>query len=175
MSSEIVEPVVTALPVGAWEVDPANSRVGFDVRHLWGLGSVRGRFEEFAGKLVAHERGVEGELSIHAASVNTNNGRRDEHLRSAAFFDVERYPEIRFTTSAVTDRRGGLTVSGDLLIGAKQLRLQLPATVEDRGDRVVVRTATEIARKDAGLAWNVAGMIARRAKLDLELELVRVD
>jgi polyisoprenoid-binding protein YceI len=175
MSSEIVEHVVTAFPVGVWRVDPAKSRVGFDVRHLWGLATVRGRFDEFRGTLVSEEHGLGGELSIDAASINTKNRRRDEHLRSAAFFDVERYPEIKFTTAAVTDRRKGLTISGDLRIGANQLRLQLPVTVEDRGDRVVLRSATAIARDHAGLAWNVAGMIGRRAKFAVELELVRVD
>ena len=75
---------------------------------------VHGRFDEFRGTLVSQEHGVGGELSIDAASINTSNRRRDKHLRSAAFFDVERYPEIKFTTAAVTDRRKGLTISGDL-------------------------------------------------------------
>jgi polyisoprenoid-binding protein YceI len=175
MSIERLESAATALPLGVWRVDPATSRVGFDVRHMWGLGTVRGEFEQFRGTLVSQEEGASGHLSIEAASLTTNNAKRDEHLRSADFFDVERHPDITFTEVAVSDHEEGVTVVGELRIRDVGLRLELPTTVEDRGDRIVLRTATAFAREDAGLAWNKAGMIRGDAKVALELELVRED
>jgi polyisoprenoid-binding protein YceI len=80
MSAEIVENVVTALPLGTWHVNAAKSRIGFDARHLWGLATVHGRFDSFRGTLVSQEHGVGGELSIDAASVETKNAKRDKHL-----------------------------------------------------------------------------------------------
>src|SRR6478752_2290741 len=89
------------LPEGTWTVDSDVSAVAFAVRGMWGLDKVRGSFGDYRGTLVAHPRGSRGELVISAASLDTANAKRDEHLRSADFFDVERHPEIVFTTSAV--------------------------------------------------------------------------
>jgi polyisoprenoid-binding protein YceI len=175
MATQITENVVTGIPQGMWNVDPAASRVGFDVRHMWGLATVHGRFADLRGTLVSRKQEIEGELSIDAASVKTKNPIRDNHLRSKDFFDVERHPLITFTTVGVTDRNDGVTIAGDLRIGPKQVRLQLPVTVEDRGERIVLRSAIAVPRKDVGLAWNVMGTIRGDAQLTMALELLRAD
>ncbi len=94
--------VSTPLTTGTWTVDPAHSRVGFAVRHM-GIATVRGEFTKFEGTLEvsadlssAHAGG-----SVEVASVFTNEPQRDGHLRSPDFFDVERYPTISFTSTAI--------------------------------------------------------------------------
>lgn len=175
MATQITENAVTALPRGTWNLDPAASHVGFDVRHMWGLATVHGHFAEFHGTLVSREQDIAGELSIDVASVNTKNPIRDNHLRSKHFFDAKRHPQITFTTAAVTDGSDGVTIAGDLRIGPKQVRLQLPVTVEDRGERIVLRAAIAVPREDAGLAFSPMGMIRGDAQLTIALELVRAD
>ena len=86
---------------GRWVLDPASSRADFHVKHFWGAMTVRGRFERIAGEGTVEPRGtVSGHLRIEAMSLSTNNRRRDEHLRSADFFDVTHHPELLVDASA---------------------------------------------------------------------------
>src|SRR3954452_22420088 len=105
------------LPQGVWRVASSRSEVGFAVKEMWGLRTVRGRFGAYDGSLQVRAGGAAGELRIEADSFDTGNRRRDRHLRSPAFFDVEHHPRIVFTTTAATVRDGGLTVRGTLAIG----------------------------------------------------------
>ena len=91
---------------------------------MWGLATVRGVFREFGGRLDVRPSAVAGRLTIEAASLDTRNKRRDKHLRSADFFDVERYPRIVFTVTAVSARDAGLSVTGDLAIGTARVPLE---------------------------------------------------
>ena len=80
-----------------WRIDPQRSSIEFHVRHLWGLQTVKGRFERYDGTLdLAADPAIE--LAIDADSLNTNQTRRDEHLRSAAFFDTPNNPQVRFVS-----------------------------------------------------------------------------
>jgi polyisoprenoid-binding protein YceI len=161
------------VPEGTWHVDPAAGSVGFEVRTMWGLAKVRGTFARYRGALVAQPQGMGGELVIEAASLDTNNAKRDGHLRSGDFFDVDRHPEIVFTTISVTARGDDLTISGDLRIGRKSVRLHLPVDVERRDGRLRLRTTTSVTRASAGLDWNRLGMIGGDVRLTLDLELTR--
>ena len=87
MSSTITE---TQTTLERWTADPSRTTVEFEVKHLWGLHTVRGRFRRFDGSYVVGPAGSEIELTIDAASVDTGNAARDKHLRSADFFDVDR-------------------------------------------------------------------------------------
>ncbi len=92
---------------GVWNIVPDRSAVTFKIRNMWGLVNVKGSFTEFAGDGQLTGKGaVFGRLDIRAASLNTGIGRRDEHLRSADFFDVERYPEISVVITAVHPPEG---------------------------------------------------------------------
>jgi polyisoprenoid-binding protein YceI len=161
------------LPTGVWRVDDSASHVGFEIKNLWGLATVSGEFEDVRGVLTVGASSVDAELTIDASSLNTQNERRDKHLRSADFFGVELYPEIRFETSSATYRPGGLTIAGDLRIRESRLRLYLPVDVYDQLDQLVVRTRTVVSRALVGLGWNRLGMIGNAASVKVELTLTR--
>jgi polyisoprenoid-binding protein YceI len=161
------------LPEGTWTVDPGASAVAFEATGMWGLAKVRGIFSSYRGTLTAGPRAVGGELAIDAASLDTENAKRDAHLRSADFFDVERHPEIVFITSSMQQGDEGLTVSGDLRVGAYTTRLDIPVDVERFGDDLRLQATTSVVRESVGLGWNKLGMIRGDAQLTLDLTLTR--
>jgi polyisoprenoid-binding protein YceI len=159
-------------PDGAWRVDPGGSEVGFAVTELWGLRTVRGVFGRFEGSLTVGGGAAAGELTIEAASLYTGQDRRDRHLRSPAFFDVEQQPRIVFAATAVSGRQAGPTVEGELAIGSARVPLEIPVSVEPLADGGL-RLAGEasVSRQAAGLAWNKLGMIRGDALLYARLTL----
>ena len=155
-------------------VDRRGSEIGFAVKEMWGLRTVRGIFRAYDGSLRVQAGGAAGELTIEAGSLDTGQHRRDRHLRSPAFFDVERYPRIVFAATAVTARDGGLLVEGEMAIGSSSLRLEIPATLEHVAEGAVRLAAqTTVSREAAGVAWNKLGMIRGNALLHAELTLRR--
>ena len=107
---------ILRVPTGTWAVDPVHSSVEFRVKHMM-ISTVRGRFGVFEGTIEAapdyHDSKVHG--TIDAASIDTNDTRRDNHLRSADFFDVENHPTIRFESTTVEHvKKGDYRVTGDL-------------------------------------------------------------
>jgi polyisoprenoid-binding protein YceI len=168
-------PITTSSTLtGTWHVDPAAGSVGFTVRTMWAVSKVRGSFSRYRGTLTAQPQGAEGELVIEAASLDTKNAKRDEHLRSDDFFAVERHPEIVFKTLSVAPRAEGMSITGALWIGGRNLRLELPVDVVREGDRMRLRASQSVSRERAGLTWNKLGMIRGDAQLEVDLELVRV-
>lgn len=164
------------VPAGAWSVDPEHSEVGFAVKTMWGLQTVTGVFRTWDGRLRVADAdagaGTEGHLTIEAASLDTGNARRDRHLRSADFFDVERHPQVVFRTTAVAAGEGGLVVRGELTVGAHQVAMEIPVEVEHGADGSLrLRGAATVARGDAGLGWNWLGAIGKDAKLHARLLL----
>ncbi len=91
----------TLIPTGTWTADPAHSKVGFAVKHM-GIATVRGEFTEFEGTLEVGDdlSSARAYGTVKAASVDTNEPQRDEHLRSADFFDAETFPELSFQSTA---------------------------------------------------------------------------
>ena len=162
------------LPDGIWRVNPQRSEVGFAVNEMWGLRTVRGVFGAYSGSLEVRAGGAAGELAIEAGSLDTGSSRRDQHLRSPAFFDVDRNPRIVFTATAVTARDGGLTVTGELVIGSSRVQLEIPVGVGQLADGALrLAGKTTVSRTAAGLAWNKLGMIRGDAVLHTELTLER--
>src|SRR4051794_17550482 len=81
--------------VGVWKVDPARSTIGFKAKSMWGLAPVKGRFKEFSGDgQITDAQTVFGRIDIKVASLDTGIRKRDDHLRSADFFEVEKFPDI---------------------------------------------------------------------------------
>src|SRR6476661_877609 len=87
--------------VGVWNVDPNQSTIGFRAKSMWGLAPVKGRFTEFNGDgQITDSQMVFGRIDIHTASLDTKLGTRDKHLRSADYFDADRFPHISVVVTA---------------------------------------------------------------------------
>jgi polyisoprenoid-binding protein YceI len=155
---------VTRADAATYRVDPAHSSVMFRVRHLFS--SVTGRFSSFDGKVVYDEQqpaksAVEG--TIDAASIDTNVKKRDDHLRSADFFDVAKYPNISFQSSGFTDvdatgKRGKM--NGTLTMHGVSKPVVVDVSFLGKGrdpggkQRAGFHGTTTVNRKDFGLNWN---------------------
>ena len=109
---------VTTHAAENYQIDPAHTSITFRIQHA-GISWVQGRFNEFAGAFTidANDAGKSSfEMTIKTASVDTNVAQRDQHLRTADFFDVEKYPEMVFKSTAVRNVDGGLEVTGDFTL-----------------------------------------------------------
>lgn len=170
----------------AWKIDAAHSAVEFSVKHMM-IATVRGRFESFDGKINVDPRdllksSVEGR--VETASINTRDANRDAHLRSADFFDAEKFPYMTFrSTSIERTGDGEFKVQGELTI--KDVTRPVTFTVSDEGhgkdpwgnQRWGLSGSTSINRKEFGLNWNVAletggWLVGEQIKINVELELV---
>jgi polyisoprenoid-binding protein YceI len=160
------------LPAGRWDVDPAQSRVGFTAKTMWGLATVKGHFHRYTGSLEVDEHGSRGTLEIESASLDTKLGKRDNHLRSADFFASDAHPNVTFTINSITAAGDGAEIDGDLVIKGKPVHLHLPVTVVgDGGERLQLTASATVERETAGMTWNRVGMITGPAKLDVDLVL----
>lgn len=148
---------------GTYVIDPAHSEIGFVARHAM-VTKVRGSFKEFDGTATTGENlaGATIDLTINVASVDTRSADRDGHLKSADFFDVEKYPSITFKSTDIKADGSDLVVTGDLTI----METTKPVTVEFEyngaavdpfgNERIGFEGKTVVNRKDFGLTWNAA-------------------
>ncbi len=144
---------------GTWRIDPAHSSVGFSVRHL--MSKVRGRFREVEGQIVIGPslRDCRTSASMRADSVDTGVPQRDEDLRSGAFLDAERHPDLAFSSSALEEEAdGSLIVVGDLTIRGITRGVRLQAEflgLDEAGlqgeSRIGFAARTTIRRSDFGV------------------------
>ncbi|GBE65552.1 hypothetical protein MFM001_20140 [Mycobacterium sp. MFM001] len=161
---------------GVWNLVPDRSTVTFKIRNFWGLMNVKGQFNDIsADGQVTGKGAVFGRLDIQTASLRTGIRRRDEHLRSADFFDVERFPEISVVVTAIQPTTGN---SADLratfTIKGISEPLPLPVQINVLGDGSVRITAEiTIDRAQFGLGWNRLGMIAKTATASADACFVR--
>jgi polyisoprenoid-binding protein YceI len=174
------------LSSGSWSVDPAHSTIEFRVKHMV-IQTVRGRFRDFDGAIVAGEEpSVSG--SIRVASLDTLNEERDAHLRSPDFFDAERYPEISFHAGAMqfNGDDAGFALPGELTIkGVTRpiaLNGEVRGTVVDMegSERIALALHGQLDRSDYGLVWNrmleTGGVLVGDAvDLLIDVAAVRVD
>lgn len=133
MTTVVHEPVAQIIPEGTWDVDPVHSSVAFRVADLTqAFTFVNGRFTDIEGTIVAgaDPEDVRLEGLIRVASVSTGHEQRDADLRSPNFFDAERFPEIRFTSSEVVPREGdALTILGTLTLAGSEQEIELEGRV----------------------------------------------
>jgi polyisoprenoid-binding protein YceI len=170
-----------------WNIDTSHSGVHFTVRHMV-IAKVRGRFSRWGGTIELDEQNPTASrvsVDIEAASIDTSEEKRDAHLRSADFLDVEKSPRITFSSTRVEPKgEGEVRVTGDLAIHG--VTKPITFTVERLGrakdpwgaERVVFSAAASIDRKDFGLKWNQAleagGMlVGDRVDITLEIEAVK--
>jgi len=178
-------PALTEL-TGSWTLDPAHTRIGFVARHAM-VTKVRGSFNEFEGTAVldgANPANSHAEVTIKAASIDTRNAQRDEHLRSNDFLAMQEHPEITFTSTGarqVDDTTFELT--GDLTIRGVTKPVTIPFTFEGAAKdpfgnlRAGFEGSVAINRKDWGVSWNAAlegGGVLVSDKVTLEFEVSAV-
>lgn len=149
-----------ALPV-TYEIDPDHSGVTFTIRHF--VTNVPGRFRDFSGTIRYDKESPTAanvEFNLEAASIDTANADRDAHLRSADFFDAEKYPQLTFSSTSVRVKDPKtLEVTGNLTLKGMTKKLTLPVqflgTVPTpQGEKIGFETSFTINRKDFGIAWN---------------------
>jgi polyisoprenoid-binding protein YceI len=183
--ASVATPSVT-LAAGAWQIDPAHSHVEFAVRHLM-ISTVKGRFGDVAGILQVDPSDPAKsvvDVTINVASIDTREAQRDTHLRSADFFDVERFPTMRFKSTRVSGEADDLKVTGDLTIRDVTRQVTLTVTPEGQGkdpwggERAGYSAKGKINRSDFGLTWNQvleAGGVAvgDEIKISIDVEVVK--
>lgn len=172
---------------GTWNIDPTHSSVGFSVRHLM-ISKVRGNFENFTATFTTGENPLDTTVTAEAdvASINTNEDGRDEHLRSADFFDAASFPQISFVSKSVKVKDaedGEFIVTGDLTIKGVTKSVDFDfefggfATDPYGNYKAAASAETEINREDFGLTWNAAletggVLVGEKVKITLELQAV---
>ena len=157
--------------VGSWQLDPRRSRVEFRVGHFWGLGTVKGHFEAYAGRLdLSADPAIE--LTIDAANLQTGNPKRDEHLRSREFFDAENHPTVQFVSDSVVLQGDTLSVRGRLFARDRSIPLELDARVRRVDGELEIEAATSAPHRELGMTWNPLRMIPPRTELHVTGYLV---
>ncbi|MBW0013743.1 YceI family protein [Mycobacterium sp.] len=165
---------------GVWNVVPHRSAVTFKIKNMWGLVTVKGRFTEFSGDGQLSGKGAaSGRLDIQTASLSTGIGRRDRHLRSADFFDAERFGQISVVVTAVQPSEGptkgkAADVRADLTIKGITAPLPLPVTVTELDDGAIrISGEAKVDRSQFDLGWNRFGMIGETATGAAQLVFAR--
>ncbi|MGN6592366.1 MAG: YceI family protein [Terriglobales bacterium] len=173
--------------VSTWNLDPAHSVAEFKIKHMM-IANVRGEFGKLSGRLHLDEGDITRsmvEAVIEAASINTHEPQRDTHLKSADFFDVEKYPQLTFRSTRVERKGDGLKVTGTLTIHGVSREVELavegptaPAKDPWGGTRIGISASTKISRKDFGLTYNQvleAGglLVGDEVTIALEAQFVR--
>jgi len=174
----------TTLPTGTWKVDPVHSSVEFQVKHL-GIATVKGQFTEFEGTLEISPENTVAYGTVQVASVNTREPARDEHLRSADFFDAAQNPVIEFRSTAIRPLdEDTFEIDGDISIHGVTQPLTLKATLEGTetdpqgNDRVGVSAVAQIDRSDFEMKFNAAlgsgnMLVSDRVKILLDISAVK--
>lgn len=168
-----------------YQIDPVHSSIGFKIRHL--VGNVKGEFAKFKGTIQFDPKApAKGsvETTVESASIDTRNERRDTHLRSADFFDVEKYPKIVFKSKKVTAKgKNGLAVAGTLTMHGVTKPVTLNSTYagqmkDPMGNmRAAFSGTTTINRKSFGISWNKildqgGTMLGDTVTISLEIEAI---
>lgn len=180
---------LASLPAFAatYTLDGAHSRIGFGVKHMM-VSTVKGSFKAFSGTIVLDDADLTKttvNVEVETASVDTGIEKRDEHLKSAEFFDVANHPKMSFKSTAVKKQGQKLLVTGDLTLHGvtKPVTLTVEGPTKEWANPwgQVVRGASatgKINRKDFGLAWGKiteagAVVVADEVTLEFELELAK--
>lgn len=172
-----------------WSIDPSHSVAHFKVKHLM-ITNVSGQITGLAGDLELDEKDVTKSritASLDPATINTNEAKRDEHLRSPDFFNVTKNPKMTFTTTGVTGKTGALKVSGKLTMNGitKDVVLDVDGPSEPikgmRGEmRRGLSATTKINRKDFGIVWNKSMdgggfVVSDDVAISIDLELINAE
>lgn len=176
--------LVSSAVASTWELDQAHTNIKFKVKHL-AVANVWGQFSEYSGTVEYDSKNPKNSsvsVTIDAVSVDTDNEKRDGHLRSADFFETETFPTITFVSTKVKAQKDGLKVIGNLTIKGvtKEVTLDVEGPsgpVDFMGTKKMAATAsTRINRTDFGLTWNKAletggVLVSEEVDIILDVEL----
>ena len=169
---------------GTWAIDPVHSEVSFTVRHMM-VSKVKGRFNTFDATIVTGDDPLKSSVTatVDLNSIITGQEQRDAHIRSADFFEVEKYPEMTFVSTAVKTAEEGFTLEGDLTLKgitrAVAFNLEVNGIGPDAygGTRIGFSAETQIGRSDFGVSFNgpipgVPGgaVVSENVTINLEIE-----
>ena len=132
MTTSIEAAAIPGYVAGTWEIDPVHSEVGFTARHMM-VSKVRGRFTTFSGEIVLGESPLQSSVTatIDLTSINTGNEQRDQHIRSADFFEVDKYTTMTYRSTGVRPEGDHYIVDGELTL--KDVTQEVPLTLELNG------------------------------------------
>ncbi|MCG7304081.1 YceI family protein [Pseudoglutamicibacter albus] len=180
---------MSALPLnltpGTWNLDAAHTEIGFSVRHA-AIARTHGRFTADSGVLTVGEslEDTKLEVTLDVASVNTSNEGRDEHLRSADFFDTATHPKAHFVSTKISGEGSALTVDGEFTLRGTTkpltLEVEFAGVVTDPmgATRCGGEATAELSRKEFGLTWNAAletggVMVGDKVRLQIDAEFIK--
>ncbi len=169
-----------------YEIDVVHSSIGFSVRHLL-ISNVTGNFNDFSGKLLFDEQDITKssiDIVIKTDGINTNNVDRDNHLRSADFFNAEKFPEITFKSNKVEKADDGFTLNGTLTMHGVSKDISIPFEFIGKAkgpmgkDHLGFEGHTKLNRKDFGITWNKTldegGLaVGNEVKIELNIEAIK--
>jgi polyisoprenoid-binding protein YceI len=171
---------ITSIPAGTYNVDPAHSNVGFEVKHM-GIATVRGAFKSFAGTITDGK--LEG--SVEVASVDTGTPDRDGHLQAPEMFDAAQFPQITFKSNAIEPSGDGdIKVAGEITIKGVTKPIELTGTLSENGqdpwgnERIGFEVETVIDRTDFGVSFNQvlpngSNLVANDVKIVVSVSAVK--
>ena len=171
-----------------WKLDPTHTSVEFSAKHLM-ITTVKGRIADIEGTINVDERNPQNssvEATLKAASIDTRTDQRDQHLRSADFFDVEKFPEIKFRSTRIDGTQESFKLTGDLTIRDVTRPITFDVEFEGRnkdpwgGERIGFSAKGKIDRREFGLTYNqvleTGGVVVGNdIKINLEVEAIKVD
>ena len=171
----------------AWKLDPSHTSVEFSAKHLM-ITTVKGRITDIEGIIYTDEKDLKNssvEATLKAVSLDTRTDQRDQHLRSADFLDVEKFPEIRFRSTRIQGNKQSFKLTGDLTIRdvTKPITLDVEFEGETKdpwgGQRLGFSANGKIDRREFGLTWNQAleaggVVVGNDIKINLEVQAVKV-
>jgi len=187
MSTQAI-PQTATTTTSTWNIDPAHTVAEFKVKHMM-ISNVKGQFAKVSGALTLNEADLtksKVQATIEVNSLETRDPQRDAHLKSADFFDVEKFPTLSFTSTGVKAKgEGELAVEGDLTIHGVTRKATFnvegptPAAKDPWGNmRVAIAATTKINRKDYGLTWNstleTGGiLVGEEVTISLEVQFIK--
>ncbi len=169
---------------GRWDIDPGHTDLAFIGRHFM-LTKVRGRFTDVQGSITVAANLDDSviDVVIGMASVESGSKTRDDHMKSADLFDVEKFPQATFRSVSVDWQGSGGVVHGDLTIHGVTRRIPLEVRFEGHvrdpwgGDRAIFCARTQVDREDFGVTWNVAleaggVLVSKEIRIEIDIETV---
>lgn len=186
MSTATATATKELIPTGTWAVDTAHSKVGFSVKHM-GVATVRGEFRDFEGTLELGDNLASARAygTVKSASVDTNQGQRDDHLRSPDFFDAEGHPDLTFESTRIEAiDEDTIRIVGNLELHGETREIELEAELggaevgPEGEDRIGLEVTGQLKRSDYGMKFNAAlgsgnAVVSDKVKLALDIAAVK--